>query len=433
MATLGLRAARAETLTLSEVEARAQRDRPELAERRASIDRANADRALAVARGRPTVGAKAELLLSPGAQLLELPYDGELYYVQGSKSLSQGALSAIKPLPRFQTVIQGKLTILDFGRTSLGVRAADASILAERASLIQAKVELIRAARKAYLAWLEAHQTWQLAQRDAEVTSARTASVRELIQEGARPATDATLSAYDDQLAKLRQARALRASSLAYESLASALQSELPRDAVPELEVLEPTPAAPSNAAVAASPPPGATPNQALDVLDRQRDAALSAARAADRAHAPQLDVGAELGVSGIDVQVFPSYRAGLSLSVPIYDGGAASAAADQHRAEAHGLEARRQQLEREIASARRAAESALQSAGEELAMSLQLLATAESLLSEAEDHYRSGSDTLERVLSAQRSLVQARREVLTSKLDNARARIELMPVQLRD
>jgi len=65
--------------------------------------------------------------------------------------------------------------------------------------------------------------------------------------------------------------------------------------------------------------------------------------------------------------------------------------------------------------------------------MSLQLLATAESLLSEAEDHYRSGSDTLERVLSAQRSLVQARREVLTSKLDNARARIELMPVQLRD
>jgi outer membrane protein TolC len=65
--------------------------------------------------------------------------------------------------------------------------------------------------------------------------------------------------------------------------------------------------------------------------------------------------------------------------------------------------------------------------------MSLELLATAETLLSEAEDHYRSGSDTLERVLSAQRSLVQARREVLTSKLENARARLELRPVQLRD
>jgi outer membrane protein TolC len=61
------------------------------------------------------------------------------------------------------------------------------------------------------------------------------------------------------------------------------------------------------------------------------------------------------------------------------------------------------------------------------------LLATAETLLSEAEDHYRSGSDTLERVLSAQRSLLQAQREVLASKLDNARARLDLAPVMLRD
>lgn len=434
MAAFGPRAARAETLTLAEVEARAQRDRPELAERRASIDRANADRALAVAKGGPTLGAKAELSFSPGARLLELPYDGTTYYVQGSKSLGQDASSALAPLPRFAVVLSGKYTILDFGRTSLGVRAADASILAERASLIQAKVELIRSARKSYLAWIEAHQTWQLAQRDAEVTAARTASVRELIVEGARPATDATLSAYDEQLAKLRQARAHRASLLAYESLAAALQSDLPRDSVPELAVIEPVPASPAATADGANPPAaGSAPDQTLDVLDRQRDAALSAARAADRAHAPQLEIGGEIGVSGVDVQVFPSYRAGIALTVPIYDGGTLSATADQHRAEARGLEARRQQLEREIASARRAADSALQSAGEELTMSLELLATAEALLTQAEDHYRSGSDTLERVLSAQRSLVQARREVLTSKLDNARARLDLAPVQLRD
>jgi hypothetical protein len=61
MATLGPRLARAETLTLAEVEARAQRDRPELAERRASIDKANADRAAAAAKGGPTVAARAEL------------------------------------------------------------------------------------------------------------------------------------------------------------------------------------------------------------------------------------------------------------------------------------------------------------------------------------------------------------------------------------
>lgn len=474
MAVTGPRRASAETLTLAEVESRAQRDRPELAERRASIDKANAERAAAAAKGGPTLGVRGELSLAPGAELLEITPvpGGETYFVQGSRSLGQGE-GALIPRPRYTAMLSGKYTILDFGRTSLGVRAADASILAERASLIQAKVELVRAARKSYLDWIEAHQTWQLAQRDAEVTSARTVSVRELILEGARPATDATLSAYDEQLAKLRQARAHRASVLALESLAAALQSDLPRDAEPELGVIEAAPngsgalhegAAASEAAsasaardgtlasgatdgVAPNPPtaaagpaapgaqaaPGSAHDQALAVLDRQRDAALSAARAAERWRAPQIEIGGEVGVSGIDTEVFPAYRAGLSVSIPIFDGGAMSASADQYRAEAHGLDARRERLAKEIAAARRAAEMALASASEELGMSLELLATATTLLSEAEDHYRSGSDTLERVLSAQRSLVQARREVLTSKLDNARARLELQPVQLRD
>lgn len=444
--TLGPPLASAETLTLAEVEARAQRERPELAERRASIDRANADRAAAAAKGGPTLVARGELSMAPGAELLTILQDGEEYFVQGSRSFGQGE-GALIPRPRYAMVLSGKYTILDFGRTSLGVRAAEASILAERASLVQAKVELVRSARKAYLDWIEAHQTWQLAQRDAEVTNARTVSVRELILEGARPATDATLSAYDEQLAKLRQARAHRASLLAFESLAAALQSDLPRDAVPELDVIE-APGGPvasgtasndaasnatARASAAGAPSPGIGHEQALDVLDRQRDAALSAARAAGRWRAPQLEIAAELGASGIDEQLFPAYRAGMALNIPIFDGGAMSASADQYRAEARGLEARRERLAKEIAAARRAAETALASASEELGMSLALLATAETLLSEAEDHYRSGSDTLERVLSAQRSLVQARREVLTSKLENARARLELRPVQLRD
>jgi outer membrane protein TolC len=470
MAAFGPRLASAETLTLAEVEARAQRDRPELAERRASIDKANAQRDAAAAKGGPTLALRGDLSLAPGSELLRIPYEGDTYFVSGSRSLGEGGESALAPLPRYGVVLSGKLTLLDFGRTSLGVRAAEASTLAERASLIQAKVELVRAARTAYLGWIEAYQTWRLAQRDAEVTSARTASVRALILEGARPATDATLSAYDEQLAKLHQARARRASLLAYDSLAAALQSELPRDAVPELEVIEPTPrgpipsssipsgattsgsipggpvasgpapnaaaagdAAPASGEVTAAAAPGIGHDQALDVLERQRDAALSAARAAERWRAPQIEIGGEVGVSGVDAQLFPAYRAGVSITIPLLDGGALAASADQYRAEAHGLDARRERLVKQIAAARRAAETALESAGEELAMSLELLATAETLLSEAEDHYRSGSDTLERVLSAQRSLLQARREVLASKLETARARLELQPVQLRD
>lgn len=432
MAALGPRRAGAQTLTLEEVETQAQRQRPELDERRASIERANAELAAAVAQGRPTLGARADASIAPGGQLVAIPSDGDTFFVQGSRAFGQG--QALAPVPRFAAQLAGKWTLLDFGRTALGVRAAEAGILAERASLLQAKVELVRVARSAYLDWIEAHQTWQLAQRDAEVTAARTASVRQMIEEGARPATDATLSAYDEQLARLREARARRASLLAFESLSAAIQSELPTGAAPDLTVIEaaaPGPAARADTAPAQAHSAGLA--QGLSVLDRQRDAALSAARAAERGRAPQLDLGAELGVQAVDSEVFPAYRATLSLTVPLFDGGALSAAADKYRAEAHGLAAHRQRLEQSLAAARRAAQSALRSAGEELAMSLELLATAEALLTQAEDHYRSGSDTLERVLSAQRSLVQARREVLTSKLENARARLELEPVQIRD
>jgi outer membrane protein TolC len=254
-----------------------------------------------------------------------------------------------------------------------------------------------------------------------------------LILEGARPATDATLSAYDEQLAKLRATRARRATRVAFEALSAAVADKLPEASVPDPSVIEPEPQRPAAPAVDGASPAAAAAAPALRALELQRDAALSAARAADRSHAPQLDALGEFGLSGQDSELFPVYRAALSLSVPIYDGGAQSALAEQHRAEARGLDARRQKVELALQAQQSAAQNAIRATGEELALTLELLATAETLLSQAEEHYRSGSDTLERVLSAQRSLVQARREVLSAKLENARARLELAPVHIQE
>lgn len=437
--------ASAQILTLEEVEAQAQRPRPELMERQAAIERAQAELGVVQSSSAPTLVGRVEAALSPGGRLIELRPDGspnDVYFVQGSRTL--GDSEAFVPVPRYGLMLAGKLTLLDFGRTRLGVRAAESAISAERASLIQAKVELVQQAREAYLTWLEAHQTWQLAERDAEVTSARTVSVRELIEEGARPATDATLSAYDEQLARLRQARAERAVAAALQALAAAVQNELPPRSVPDLEVLEAEAAAITAAAQATGPdaPPVETPpaltaprksasDPTLTALERQRQAALSAAQAADRGSVPVLDGSAELGLQGQDTQVFPVYRVGLSLSIPLWDGGRQSSQAAVHRAEAHGIEARLNALERGLRAREEAAQSRHQAASAELRLSLMLLATAELMLAEAEEHYRSGSDTLERVLGAQRSLVQARREVLTAKLETARARLELTPVKL--
>jgi len=429
--------ASAQVVTLEEIETKAQRERAELVERRASIEKAQAEVAVAQSHGGPTLGARAEGGIAPGSTLVHVQDarnpDAE-YLVSGSRAL--GEPGALTPRPRYAALLSGKITILDFGRSALGIKAAEAALGAERATLLQAKVELVRAARSAYLTWLEAHQTWQLAEKDAEVTRQRTISVKALISEGARPATDASLSSYDEQLAGLRQSRAARAAAAALQLLAASVEMPLPAGATPDLEVLEPRaqPPNPQGAPASTEPPPAAANgprDSALGALELQRQAALSAARAADRGAAPVLDAAAEVGVQGQDSRVFPVYKAGVTLSVPIWDGGLGSAQAAVHRAEARGIEARLQASERRLRAEQAAARTRFQSAAEELQLSQQLLTTAELVLSQAEEHYRSGSDTLERVLNAQRSLVQARREVLTAQLETARARLELTPIKV--
>jgi outer membrane protein len=435
----------AQILTLEDIEARAQRERPELAERQADIERAQAELVLVHSRSAPTIGGRVELALAPGGQLVNVRDaldgpGGDTYLVQGSRTLGQEG--ALLPQPRYAAMFAGRMTLLDFGQTKSSVRAAEASISAERAALIQAKVELVQSARGGYLSWVEAHQTWQLAERDAEVTAARSVSVRELITEGVRPATDATLSTYDEQLARLRQSRARRAVDAALHGLSAIVQSELPPRSVPDLDVIEPGPVPPeaSDSANVNMPNPPATAAGAarvnkttrestLTAIELRREAALAAARVGDVGTGPVLSALAEVGIQGQDENVFPMYRAGLSLTVPLWDGGVSNARAAVHQAEARGLEAHQHAAERALDVQQRASLERWRAALEDLRLSQELLATSETVLSEAEDHYRSGSDTLERVLTAQRSLVQARREVLTAKLEMTRARLELTPV----
>lgn len=429
-------AARAQILTLEEVELRAQRPRPELAERQAGIDRAAAEVRATQAKSGPTFGAHLDAGLSPGSRLITVrDISNEEYLTSGAREL--GEAGALVPQPRYGALLGAHVTLLDFGRTALGVRAAESALGAERATLLQAKVELAQSSRNAYVAWLEAHQTWQLAERDAEVTRARSVSVKELIDAGARPATDATLSHYDEQLAALHQHRAKSAVDAALLALGATLQAELPSGSVPDLDVLGPAPDTSADAANPPAPQPappakGGPNTSALDTLEQQRQAALSAASAADRAAAPTLDVSAEAGLQGQTTHLFPLYKAAVSLSIPIWDGGLTSAEAEAHRAEARGLAARLEAGQRRLRAEQAVARGRFFTASEELKLSAQLLATAQLLLSQAEDHYRSGSDTLERVLNAQHSLVQARREVLTAQLETARARLELTPVHIQ-
>lgn len=80
----------------------------------------------------------------------------------------------------------------------------------------------------------------------------------------------------------------------------------------------------------------GASPRQILArfpgeaaALERRRAAARVSARSHAHPWAPVLSVTAEAGVYGQKATVFPSYRVGLKLSVPLSDGGVERARRD--------------------------------------------------------------------------------------------------------
>ena len=93
----------AQVLTLEEIETKAQRDRSELVERQASIEKAQAELGLAQSRTGPTLGARVEGALAPGGELLKIPYDDQIYRVSGAKEL--GEADSFLPRARYAAVL----------------------------------------------------------------------------------------------------------------------------------------------------------------------------------------------------------------------------------------------------------------------------------------------------------------------------------------
>lgn len=408
---LAAHAARAEPVALEALERQALHERGAVAAARARVDGAEARILQAKAPYYPTLAAKAGASLAPGGRIVEV--DG--YYVAGSKAL--GSRGAFEPLFRYDASVSLASRLYDFGRTAASVRAARAEREAAVAGADAERHGVVVEVRDAYLDWVSAQATRAILARSAADASALRASLEAHVAEGARPGAELASARYDEARAALDLERAESDLAAARLEVEQASGVTLSQTAEPDLTLLDrpaPTAAAPADPAVRA--------------LERRRDAALASAEAHASPHRPILAAAADAGVHGQMSTPFPLYQVGVSLTVPLFDGGVEAASAAEASAQAKELAAEATDARRRAALERRHAELLLARSERRLALAERLVAAAEESVKHAEDQRELGVATFDAVVEAKVQVSRAELEVLGARLERARAVLALTP-----
>jgi outer membrane protein TolC len=259
---------------------------------------------------------------------------------------------------------------------------------------------------------------------------ARHQHVVDLVGEGVKPAADLSPVASDEALARLEAARARANAEDARIMLEAAIGGDLPAGAEPDRRALQIE--RPLTSSAVGKPESGA--NAAARALEQQGDAARAMASMYDHLHAPVIGGDAQVGVraqnpiiGGGLSGVFPMYRVGVSVSIPLWDGGSASANANIARAQAAELEARAREVSRARLTARGRAQADAVAAEERLRIARDLLALSDTQVREAQERYELAGGRVEAVAEAHAMRRRANMEIVLAEIATARARYVLL------
>jgi outer membrane protein TolC len=403
LCTTALAAAQAPVpVRLAELETRAQAARPRQRLHDARLDSARARIAGARAAYSPTLNLVSELAMTPGQRIVKI---GD-YSVNASFPIGENG--AFKPAARYSAMFDLRGTLYDFGRTSAVVDAAEAEARAEQAELQGAAAQSVRDVRAGYVRWATAHALWTIAQRAQQATAESLARTRAAIEEGARPAADQTAAESGEGFAQLELERALAELESAREDLAYLAAVDLAAAAVPADDVLGAVPIESAGAELGQK--------ARSDALREQRAAAQASARAHDHAFAPVLSANAQAGVQGLDDKVFPIYRVGVSLLVPLWDGGSEAAARAQAQARGAQLGAQAEQLERAAAQARARSRTLKDQADRRIAVADKLLAICRTRVAQLAAASPLGAASYLELAEARNSAARAETELVLAR-----------------
>jgi outer membrane protein TolC len=444
--------ARAEVVKLEELERRAIANRPALAREQARTRVAEAELRKAASAYYPQFMIKADTSIGPGRQLLrvggvEAPgsanNDDGSYLVAGAAPLgNKNRTAALKGYPRTGVEFAASANLYDFGRTQAATAAGREAYAAALAGHALSEAELRGAVRESYLAWLLGSELSRLAAGALGEATARRERVAALIKEGVRPKGELTPARADELLAQLELERTQRDLKTARLALEHTVGAPLSSSAEPDRELLE---------ASARVPDRSEHEEHSRRALLQRFKAAKAQAAAQATLNRPQLGIGASAGLristqdifdvdtdagndktgkleeGGPDTNVFPLYTAGLTLNIPLWDGGFTRAGVDAARARADEAKADLEEFEQDRRFSQSQAELDADSAQTRLRTAQELVTVCATRLKDAEDGYELGAASIEQIGQARGLLRRAQTEELLARADHVAARLRMV------
>jgi outer membrane protein TolC len=444
--------ARAEVVKLEELEQRALQSRPAMAREHARTRVAEAELRKAASAYYPQFMIKADSSIGPGRQLLRFGGDENLptaerdansYLVPGAAPLgNKNKKQAFVGYPRTGVELAASANLYDFGRTQAATEAGREGHAAALASRALSEAELRSAVREGYLGWLLSSELTRLAADALQEAATRRERVTALIKEGVRPKNELTPARAEELLAQLELERAQRDLGTARLALGHAVGAPLSASAEPDRTLLDAETKVPDRSEQEAS---------SRRALLQRFKAAKAQAAAQATLNRPQLGIGASFGMristqdifdvderdpatgrpgynEGTKNNVFPLYTAGLTLNIPLWDGGFTRAGVDAARARADEAKADLEEFEQDRRFSQSQAELDADSALARLRTAQELVSVCAARLKDAEDGYELGASGIELIGQARGLLRRARTEELLARADHVAARLRMAP-----
>ncbi len=411
---MALRAApvRAEVISLDQLE-KSARERALQAD--ATLEQAEAVVARVHAADRPHLDAEAEAGMRPGSTPIEIrDVNGDAYRVSAARDLSTG--DAWIPTARYGIDLKLTDSLYDFGRTRAAEDAAKQARDAAKLGIVAVQDKAARAVIVSYLRWMGAVAEVDAAQDAVKDAQRLEEQVGRLVQAGARPETDREEARAETARATLAQIQA-EASLVAARNVVT-LASGVPLTArdVPDVSMLTGPPAARTR------------PEGELEALQARVTAAQVALGAARKADSPVLGGKIQVGAYGSNILLFPAYEAGVSLTVPLWDGGVQSAreraaAADLHATQEALQAAQRLRDVEALAESQKSSDAAAEAG---LAAAEQWAALTAAIVPRTEAAFAAGEAKLDAVPKARQTARTAKLTVIQGQITRIAVRLGL-------
>jgi outer membrane protein TolC len=405
--------AAAEVVTLQELEELALQNQAHWQAVEATTSQAGADVDAARAGKMPTFWMNVSTVVAPGSDIERVrTVDGRDVNVRASPTVQES--TAFRPNVRYEGTIDMRIPLYD-GRTRAAIKAAEAYRAAAQASSGASREMVLVMVRTSYLDWTANHLVHGFAVTSAEEARAQRERVEARVADGDRAGSELDAARYEELQAELVAADALARAVGAKRLLESAVGTELSAEAEPDTELL-------AIDTVDSDSDDGSE----VEALERQRDAARQEARMHRRGRVPVLAVIGQTGLAGVNDQVFPMYRLGLNLAVPLWDGGKAVAMAHAADAQATELDARARGAQIARNDERQQALLDREHAEKRLALVDSLVSVSEKRVEQAQASYDLGAGDLEGVADARAALRDAQSRRVQIQIARADAILQL-------